>query len=435
KGGTLKVLPEIALPLLTTSSTGEIDLAFTWPAGVPESTTFYIQYGVQDAGATAGVALSNAMRGVTPGPAMIDEISTTAMNPNDVFTITGVNFGNDPDDICVLMMDDLGAIVGFGRAQSVSGNTATVEVKGIVPGATTAKVAMNVGDGGIVPTSGLPAGLVELNGGSWVFTADPADMFMLDEEIDMFAPVSTDGYLGSNWYQYSFSTQVPGNPGYLEFEMPSGDCPPGTTFQFQLDACSTNGTVYFDYGVALQNTTTLDALSCATIMCQQFQLAVLSQLGILVSCIPVQVGSDVFLRVLPPIGENWKVGSGGYFSICFPAVCNEYYGGIMTNGFIELVMPTTVPDDAVATGYVEGYTDLASYAWAYESVVMPAGPTTPLAVATAIANAMQVEFNTQGVPATAMAVTVGPDVIIQVWPPFLENWDYGWLYLELCELL
>ncbi len=65
-GGTLVAFPvALVLPLNTTGS-GAIALPFTWPSNVPSATKLYFQYAIQDPAAKNGVALSNAVKAVTP---------------------------------------------------------------------------------------------------------------------------------------------------------------------------------------------------------------------------------------------------------------------------------------------------------------------------------------------------------------------------------
>lgn len=66
KGGTLLAFPWIALVPLASDSAGELSLPFTWPAGVPASTLLILQAAIADAGAPAGVALTNALQGTCP---------------------------------------------------------------------------------------------------------------------------------------------------------------------------------------------------------------------------------------------------------------------------------------------------------------------------------------------------------------------------------
>jgi hypothetical protein len=67
KGGTLLAFPWVISPIFQdTSLDGGISLPFTMPSGLPSSATLWFQYGIQDAAAVAGIALSNAIVGTTP---------------------------------------------------------------------------------------------------------------------------------------------------------------------------------------------------------------------------------------------------------------------------------------------------------------------------------------------------------------------------------
>lgn len=66
KGGLLAAFPfTLNIPLVTDPS-GGLPLPFTWPPGLPSGTKMWFQFAVQDAAAMKGVALSNALLGVTP---------------------------------------------------------------------------------------------------------------------------------------------------------------------------------------------------------------------------------------------------------------------------------------------------------------------------------------------------------------------------------
>jgi hypothetical protein len=66
KGGTLVANPvDLVIPMFTVFD-GSIHLPFTWPAGVPSQTSIWFQYLIGDAAAPYGVALSNAVKAVTP---------------------------------------------------------------------------------------------------------------------------------------------------------------------------------------------------------------------------------------------------------------------------------------------------------------------------------------------------------------------------------
>jgi len=66
KGGTLKPFPFLPPVILTTSASGTISIPFVMPSGVPAGTDLWVQWAIQDGAALAGVALSNAIQGVTP---------------------------------------------------------------------------------------------------------------------------------------------------------------------------------------------------------------------------------------------------------------------------------------------------------------------------------------------------------------------------------
>jgi|GEM_PF-5063058 len=66
KGGTLMPFPFFPIELLTTSDSGTLPIAFSMPTGAPAGTELWVQWAIQDAAAIHGVALSNALRGITP---------------------------------------------------------------------------------------------------------------------------------------------------------------------------------------------------------------------------------------------------------------------------------------------------------------------------------------------------------------------------------
>ena len=67
KGGTLMPIPELLFLPLMSDAGGNLNLAWaSWPAGVPSGTVLGFQYAIQDVGAPVGVALSNALKAVTP---------------------------------------------------------------------------------------------------------------------------------------------------------------------------------------------------------------------------------------------------------------------------------------------------------------------------------------------------------------------------------
>ncbi len=66
KGGVLVPVPAPLPVALVTDGGGAILIGFTWPSGVPQGTTVFLQCAIQDAGAVNGVALSNALEAITP---------------------------------------------------------------------------------------------------------------------------------------------------------------------------------------------------------------------------------------------------------------------------------------------------------------------------------------------------------------------------------
>ncbi|HZL99240.1 MAG TPA: hypothetical protein VFD43_03220 [Planctomycetota bacterium] len=66
KGGILQPSPILGSVFLFTSVNGTIALPFVMPGGAPAGTPLWFQWAIQDAAAVQGVALSNALKGVTP---------------------------------------------------------------------------------------------------------------------------------------------------------------------------------------------------------------------------------------------------------------------------------------------------------------------------------------------------------------------------------
>jgi len=67
KGGVLMPVPTALMLVLTTSPAGTLNLTWgAWPGGLPPGTVLCFQYAIQDPGGPAGVALSNALKAVTP---------------------------------------------------------------------------------------------------------------------------------------------------------------------------------------------------------------------------------------------------------------------------------------------------------------------------------------------------------------------------------
>jgi hypothetical protein len=67
KGGTLATVPVFLTFTVTTSGSGTYAIPVpSWPAGLPSGFEIFLQYGIADGAASAGTALSNAIKGVQP---------------------------------------------------------------------------------------------------------------------------------------------------------------------------------------------------------------------------------------------------------------------------------------------------------------------------------------------------------------------------------
>jgi hypothetical protein len=66
KGGQLVPVPSVMELPFVTSGAGAVTLPFVWPVGLPSGLEVFFQYAIQDAAAIKGVALSNALKGMTP---------------------------------------------------------------------------------------------------------------------------------------------------------------------------------------------------------------------------------------------------------------------------------------------------------------------------------------------------------------------------------
>jgi hypothetical protein len=66
KGGVLVPHPNLLLGPLPTGGDGHLDLAGTWPPGLPPGVSLYFQHWVVDSGGPAGLTASNGLAGTTP---------------------------------------------------------------------------------------------------------------------------------------------------------------------------------------------------------------------------------------------------------------------------------------------------------------------------------------------------------------------------------
>ena len=66
--GILVPQPDLVVGALPIDSSGGLAFAGPWPPGVPPSSKLYFQYWIPDAAAPLGVAASNGLEAITPGP-------------------------------------------------------------------------------------------------------------------------------------------------------------------------------------------------------------------------------------------------------------------------------------------------------------------------------------------------------------------------------
>jgi hypothetical protein len=63
KGGTLWPYPDFVIMDLPVSSTGTLDVPFTWPSGIAAGTLFWMQHWILDAGGPHGFSSTNGLQG------------------------------------------------------------------------------------------------------------------------------------------------------------------------------------------------------------------------------------------------------------------------------------------------------------------------------------------------------------------------------------
>jgi sugar phosphate isomerase/epimerase len=66
KGGTLVPTPHLVIAGILTDGSGALDIGFTWPAGVPAGTMFWVQEWIVDPAGPQGFSSSNGLLGTTP---------------------------------------------------------------------------------------------------------------------------------------------------------------------------------------------------------------------------------------------------------------------------------------------------------------------------------------------------------------------------------
>ena len=65
KGGVLVPSPDVILAGLPIDAGGDLDIASTWPTGIPGGVTLWLQHWISDPASPVGFSASNAIQGTT----------------------------------------------------------------------------------------------------------------------------------------------------------------------------------------------------------------------------------------------------------------------------------------------------------------------------------------------------------------------------------
>lgn len=432
KGGVLKPVPAFDLPLTLTTGSGTLDLPFVWPLDLPGSLPFYVQCAIQDRDALNGVALSNALRGVSAGSVpIIDEVSPAFVAAGSELTVQGVNLSTDPLDVLTQLVLPGDVVVGHLATQTSDGNTATADVRHIMSGTTTAQVAVGNGEGSTFMPTSQPQGFVLENGGARLWRGLPEDIQVSEQFL---AVGSADPGLPPNCLEY---------PGYansldwLEVEIPALVCEPGTTVSFFMWAYTTGGLYCNWFEATLTSTGDGQAGDCAAAIGQVISGGFFSAFNKVIIPQVEVTGEDALLKLPPPLDEDWVIGSSSsVLVVCQPETpgCTTVSGGIDGgSGNIITGLPSSIPDDASATWTFDAELDSGPI-YSLTGSVSLSGSLQPIDVANAVQADMQTALIGAGSLASALAIPLGGgDAEIQVWAPFGDSWDSGSLEIEICE--
>jgi len=314
-------LPARAEPLLCTSSlvllegsrrwvlAGPGDLSPEWlQLDGPEGRLLTVEVEAVGASAPAEGTQSYRAQAVNRGKLFgAWSFFPNVVGAGDEIRIQGAGFGRDTANLCSLVFDSAGRVVGMSRALATDGRELVTSVGAVEPGATSGRIGIARGEGSTVPPTGLPADTIVLD--SWVWRANGGPELMMGSEITLDSPSARAGCTTL------YGTVQPS--GNLEVTIPTGStCPPGSTLRFQMDVSSSLGTLRFDTAISLQNTVAWDAATCASRVCAAFQLALFQRYGIFTSCsTQIDAMGNVKLVLSPPPGEQFLYGSV-YLTLC-----------------------------------------------------------------------------------------------------------------------
>ncbi len=264
-GGILQAWPTV-IPLiaLSTNGAGSIPITAIAPPLLPPSIPFYFQYIIADAAASQGVAISNAVRALTPSLApVIVGLGPTTGTVGTTVQVTGDFFGSEPKDICSLIVEQ-GEVVGFARATSASDQQFGMAINDVAPGSSKGKVVMVRGVGDETTPQPPSAGFALVEA-PWAFfgegtpVASPQD-FTFNPPPPPPGCSTVYGTLNGPLNRYEIK---------LPFKI-TDTCAMGTTYVLDFHAdFSDNKSIHVDYKATLQSTSVGGAsgLLCALEIC------------------------------------------------------------------------------------------------------------------------------------------------------------------------
>ena len=231
----------------------------------------------------------------------------TSGDAGTVLTIDGADFGNDPDDICMMISD--GSSSAFVRPSAASGTQITAEIVAVEPGLTSGQLMATLGDGEtFAAVPGIPPGMTIESPGVWVWeaTGEKTGTSTMPFAIattpgsDTSDSPTTELYWGS----------VNEDTGNLELIIDGGPCPPGTRFLFGMHILLSEGpTISFDYLHEVTDSNLGTLVQCANRQCQVLQLSIFLKTGFILPCTTELLkDGSVKISLGPPSSQSFVAG-------------------------------------------------------------------------------------------------------------------------------
>lgn len=313
-GGTIQRTPA------TIATGGAASWTLATDAFAPGSTRRF-QYWFRDpSGGPGGSNFSDAVAVTFSGGGCdhmgLNVVTPTSAAAGSILQASGAGLGNDPDDLCVMLVN--GNQRALSRATAANSTSMALQVNVIPAAMTSGQVMVMRGAGDSSVPTGLPSD-VTLPVPAWTWRG---------EELNAAASSSTSVALSPTFplgpCQYYWGTV--GSDGALRITLPGGStCPPGATITMQLDAGYETGAglfdqVSFDYAASYQSSITLDPCQCAQRICAVYQQAFFQQKSIFLPCTtsvtgPCNTNPAVTITFISPNFTSWTYGDV-YVSIC-----------------------------------------------------------------------------------------------------------------------